>query len=140
MAAMGGSNGVRPKWVTQLKHSGCAEFLANSLKSKALEDALTAKKVKRPRRREANHIPDITTGETSSNLENERRSLLNELKKRNNRKVIKEKMEKTFSLRRHEIVKKEIGAKELKERWPALFTVNEVSQFLNSHVQLDVIK
>lgn len=93
---------------TQLKRSGCAEFLANSLKSKALEDALPAKKVKRPRKGEANHIPDIPTGETPSNLENERLSLLSEVKRRNNRIVIKEKMEKTFSLRRHEIVEKDL--------------------------------
>lgn len=121
---------------TQLKRSGCAEFLANSLKSKALEDALPAKKVKRPRRGEANHIPDIPTGETPDNLENERLSLLSEVKRRNNRTVIKEKMEKTFSLRRHEVVEKETEVKELKERWPALFTVDEVSHFFNPHVQL----
>ena len=34
------------------------------LKSKAPDDTLPAKKVKRPRRGEANHIPDIPTGET----------------------------------------------------------------------------
>ena len=48
---------------TQLKGIGCAELLANSLKSKAPEDALPAKNVKRHRRGEANHIPDIPTGE-----------------------------------------------------------------------------
>lgn len=60
-------------------------------------------------------------------MENERLSLLSEVKRRNNRIVIKEKMEKTFSLRRHEIVEKEFGVEELKDRWPALFTVEEVS-------------
>lgn len=38
---------------TQLKGIGCAELLPNSLKSKAPEDALPAKKVKRPRRGES---------------------------------------------------------------------------------------
>lgn len=54
---------------TQLKGIGCAELLANSLKTKAPEDATPAKKVKRPRRGEADRIPDIPTGETSDNLE-----------------------------------------------------------------------
>lgn len=47
---------------TQLKDIGCSELLANSLESKALQGELPAKKVKRPRRGEANHIPDIPTG------------------------------------------------------------------------------
>lgn len=58
------------KYGAQLKRSGCAEFLSNSLKSKSLEDALPVKKVKRPNKGEANHIHDMTTGETPSNLEN----------------------------------------------------------------------
>lgn len=116
---------------TQLKAIGCSELLANSLKSKAPEDALPAKKVKRPRRGEANHIPDIPTGDTPEKLENERLSLLTEVKKRDNRAVIKHKMAKTFSLRRQEIVEKESGVEELRERWPALFTVDEACNCLN---------
>lgn len=53
----------------------CAE------RGEALEDALPAKEVKRPRRGEANHVPDIPTGETPDNLENERASLLSKVKK-----------------------------------------------------------
>ncbi|KAL6099179.1 uncharacterized protein ACO6RY_18155 [Pungitius sinensis] len=112
---------------TQLRGIGCMELLANTLKSKAPEDALPAKKVKRPRRGEANHIPDIPTGETPDKLEKQRLSLLSEVKKQNNRAVIKDKMGKTFSLRRQEIVGKELGVEELKERWPALFTMAEAS-------------
>ncbi|KAK7912567.1 hypothetical protein WMY93_012778 [Mugilogobius chulae] len=36
-------------------------------------------------------------------------------------------MAKTFSLRRREIVEKELGVEELRERWPALFTVDEIN-------------
>uniref|UniRef100_A0AAV2LHB8 Uncharacterized protein n=1 Tax=Knipowitschia caucasica TaxID=637954 RepID=A0AAV2LHB8_KNICA len=36
-------------------------------------------------------------------------------------------MAKTFSLRRQEIVEKQLGVEELKERWPALFTVDEIN-------------
>ena len=86
----------------QLKGLGCSEILANSLKSKAPEDGLLAKKVKRPKRGEANHIPDIPPGESPDKLENERLSLLTEVKKLNNRAVIKAKMYNTFSLRRRD--------------------------------------
>ncbi|XP_028430573.1 uncharacterized protein LOC114553561 [Perca flavescens] len=112
---------------TQLKGIGCSELLANSLKSKAPEDALPAKKVKRPKRGEANHIPDIPTGETPDKLEKERLLLLSEVMKRNNRALIKDKMAKTFSLRRHEIVEKELGVEDLKVRWPALFSMDEIN-------------
>lgn len=119
---------------TQLKGIGCSELLVNSFKSKAPGDALPAKNVKKPKRGEANHIPDIRTGETSDKLENERLSLLSEVKKRNNRTVIKSKMDKTFSVRRQEIVEKELGVEELKERWPALFSVDEVCDFFYKSV------
>uniref|UniRef100_A0A8C3GB99 PB1 domain-containing protein n=1 Tax=Cyclopterus lumpus TaxID=8103 RepID=A0A8C3GB99_CYCLU len=109
---------------TQLKGIGCSELLVNSFKSKAPADAMPAKNVKKPKRVEANHIPDIPTGETSDKLEIERLSLLSEVKKRNNRTVIKSKMDKTFSVRRQEIVGKELGVEELRERWPALFSIN----------------
>lgn len=66
---------------TQLKGIRCSELLVNSLKSKAPGDTLPAKNVKRPRRGEANHIHDIPIGETTEKLENERLSLLNEVKK-----------------------------------------------------------
>lgn len=81
------------------------------------------------RRGEANHIPNIPTGETSDKLEDERLLLLSEVKKRNNGAVVKDKMEKTFSLRRQEVVGKETGVEELKKRWPALFTLDDVSNF-----------
>ncbi|KAK7886837.1 hypothetical protein WMY93_026458 [Mugilogobius chulae] len=112
---------------THLKGIGCSELLANSLKSKRPDDALPAKKVKRPRRGEANHIPDIPNGETAEKLENERLALLTEFKKVNNRAVIKEKMAKTFYLRRQEVVEKEMAVEELLRRWPALFTSEEIN-------------
>ncbi|KAK7907177.1 hypothetical protein WMY93_015789 [Mugilogobius chulae] len=112
---------------THLKGIGCSELLANSLKSKRPDDALPAKKVKRPRRGEANHIPDIPNGETAEKLENERLALLTEFKKVNNRAVIKEKMAKTFYLRRQEVVEKEMALEELLRRWPALFTSEEIN-------------
>ena len=111
---------------TQLKGIGCPELAVNSLKTKATDDAHPAKNVKRPKRGEANHIPSYPAGETADNLEMERQTLLTEVKKRNNGRIIREKMAKTFALRRQEIVEKEPRVDVLQERWPALFHEEEV--------------
>lgn len=76
-------------YCTQLKGTGCSKLLANSLKSKAPEDATPAKNLKRPRRGEANHIPDIPNGQTPGILNYERLSLLSKVKKCNNCAVTK---------------------------------------------------
>lgn len=60
-------------------------------------------------------------------LEVERQELLNEIKKKDNKKVIQEKMAKTFSIRRLEVVRGSPAVAEFKERWPALFCEAEVS-------------
>ncbi len=115
---------------TQLKGLGCPEYLVNSLKTKASDHAFPAKNVKRPKRGEANHIPSLPAGETSANLEIERLTLLKEVKKRNNALTIREKMTKTFALRRQEIVENQPSVHGLQERWPALFQQEEVKAFI----------
>jgi len=60
-------------------------------------------------------------------LENEHVALLTEVKKRNNEAVLKEKMQRTFSYRRQEVVQDAPVISDLLNRWPALFTVSEVS-------------
>ena len=57
-------------------------------------------------------------------------SHLTEVKKWNNRAVIKANIDKTFSLRRRDIVAKESEVEELKERWPALYTPDEMASYL----------
>lgn len=47
-------------------------------------------------------------------------------------------MDKTFSLRRQEIVEKESVVEQLKERWPVLFTTEQVNNFLNINHQQEV--
>ena len=71
----------------------------------------------------------VATGETPDKLENKRLLFLSEVMKRNSCALIKDKMAKTFSLRRHEIVEKELWVEDLKVRWPALFSMDEVSNF-----------
>ncbi len=55
------------------------------------------------------HALLIPFGEIPDKLEIYRLSFLNEVKKQNNRAVIKNKIAKTFSLQRLEIVEKESG-------------------------------
>ncbi|KAK2856689.1 hypothetical protein Q5P01_005424 [Channa striata] len=59
-------------------------------------------------------------------LDMERQKLLNEVKKKNNTKVIQEKMSKAFSYRRLEVVSGSPAANDFKYRWPALFCEAEV--------------
>ncbi|XP_047229466.1 uncharacterized protein LOC124873030 [Girardinichthys multiradiatus] len=54
-------------------------------------------------------------------------ALLLDLKKRNNRELVKLKMEKTFAYRRHEIVRDAPMVEALMARWPALFDIREIN-------------
>ncbi|XP_028461691.1 uncharacterized protein LOC114573615 [Perca flavescens] len=112
---------------TQLKLQGCPELCVNSLKSKATADALPAKKVKKPKRFEANFYPSFPIGETLDSLEKVRLELLTEIGIRNNERVIADKMANTFAYRRHEVVNQEPSIQDFKDRWPALFTQKEVN-------------
>ncbi|XP_049333465.1 uncharacterized protein LOC125801192 [Astyanax mexicanus] len=112
---------------TQLKLQGCPELSVNSLKSKAATDAFPAKKVKRPKRAEANFYPSLPTGETLESLEKERLELLTEVRIRRNERVITGKMAHTFAYRRQEVVNQEPSIKDFKDRWPALFQQKEIN-------------
>ena len=88
-----------------------------------------AKNFKRPKKSEVNYLPPHPQGETEESLENERVELLNEVRKRDNCQLIREKMAKTFSIRRQEVVNQEPAVSDLKERWPALFDAAQVNIF-----------
>ncbi|KAK0148560.1 putative nuclease HARBI1 [Merluccius polli] len=85
---------------TKLRNIGCAELDVNSLKRKE--------------------------GLSKEKLEEERVALLSEVTKGNNQQVVKEKMERTFAYRRHEVIEEKPFIAEFKRRWPALFSEREV--------------
>ncbi|KAI2645672.1 Sterile alpha motif domain-containing protein 3 [Labeo rohita] len=91
---------------TKLRSVGCSEVSINSLKNKKQDQCHAASNIKKPRRAEVNYSPQHPKGETSDSLEKELVQLLTEIRKRNNDKIIKEKMERTFSYRRQEMVQK----------------------------------
>lgn len=113
---------------TKLGRLGHPEIRVNSLKHKREGQGKAAANIKKPRKAEVNYIPLHPKGETTESLENERIALLSELKKRDNEVVIKEKMGKTFSHRRLEIVEQRPLIEDFVNRWPALFQESEVSK------------
>ncbi|XP_037835433.1 uncharacterized protein LOC119617661 [Kryptolebias marmoratus] len=112
---------------TLLKFQGCPELTVNSLKNKASTSVCPAAKIKKPRRAEANFYPSFPMGETQESMEKERIELLTAIKKRNNDKVIADKMARTFAYRRQEVVNEEPGIEDFKDRWPALFQQKEIN-------------
>ncbi|KAL6484916.1 hypothetical protein MHYP_G00069610 [Metynnis hypsauchen] len=56
----------------------------------------------------------------------ERLDLLSEVKKKHNEKNISEKMAKSFSYRRHEVVNLCAAVKDFKDRWLALFSESQI--------------
>lgn len=116
---------------SKLRGLGCPELDVNSLSKKRAHEKAPAKNIKKPRKAEVNYLPPHPPGETEGSLDHERVELLDEVKKRNNRQVISEKMAKTFSIRRQEIVNQAPPVNDLKDRWPALFDAAQVNIFLN---------
>lgn len=111
---------------SKLRGLGCPELEVNSLKRKAGHERTPAKNVKKTKKAEVNYLPPHAPGETTASLEKERVELLSEVMKRDNSKVVAEKMLKTFSLHRQEIVNEAPAISEFMKRWPALFDETQV--------------
>ncbi len=111
---------------THLRKMGCPEVVVNSVKHKPEGKTSAASAIKRPRRSQVNYCPPRPTGESDESLENLRVALLSDVKKSNNREVVRIKMDKTFSCRRFEVVRDTPMIQDFRERWPALFDVSEV--------------
>ncbi|XP_016339917.1 sterile alpha motif domain-containing protein 3-like [Sinocyclocheilus anshuiensis] len=99
----------------------------NSLKRKQPNERVPSKNVKK-KKAELNYVPPHLNGESLESLENERHALLDEFKKKDNHRVIADKMSTTFSYRRHKVVNLRPPIKEFQERWPALFTEAQVDR------------
>ncbi|XP_073729965.1 uncharacterized protein [Misgurnus anguillicaudatus] len=97
------------------------EIEINTLKRKHPGDAVSKKA-------EVNYPPPHPTGESQETLEKERLELICEITKKNNAKIIADKMNKTFSSRRVEVVSLSPSVGVFKERWPALFTEAQIKE------------
>ncbi|XP_041949691.1 uncharacterized protein LOC121709989 isoform X3 [Alosa sapidissima] len=113
---------------SKLRGLGCPEVDVNSIRKKRAHDRAPAKNIKKPRRAEVNYLPPHPQGETEGSLENERLNLFDEVNKRDNHQIITEKMAKTFSIRRQEIVNEAPAVSDLIGRWPALFDAAQINE------------
>ncbi|MEQ2291729.1 hypothetical protein AMECASPLE_015956 [Ameca splendens] len=110
----------------KVKHLGLPELNVNCLKRKTTADKTPAKNLKKAKKSEVNYLP-LHQGETDTTLEKERVELLYEHKKRDN-KLISEKMAKTFSLRRSDVILNKPPMIDIKARWPALFEPSQIEE------------
>jgi len=109
----------------KVRHLGIPELNVNCLKKKSAADKTAGKNLKKAKKSEVNYLPPHPQGETDASLEKERVELLYEYKKKDNNRVINEKMAKTFSLRRKDVIQK-LPVVDLYARWPALFEFSQV--------------
>lgn len=110
-----------------LRAAGCPEIKINSLKRIPDGECTHSIQFKKPKKAKVNFFPDYPAGEDKESLEKERLALLSEIQKKDNHQTIKQKMDKTFAYRRHEVVQDMPFFAEFKSRWPALFCEDQAS-------------
>lgn len=113
---------------TKLRELGCPEVTVNALKQKPDGKCSPAHGVQRLKEAVVNYCPAYLTGETAKTLEMIRVALLSEIQKRNNDDKVAMMMDKTFALRREDVVQEAPIIADFKTRWPSLFHVREVSE------------
>ncbi|MEQ2186914.1 hypothetical protein GOODEAATRI_033740 [Goodea atripinnis] len=112
---------------THLRKMGCPEVCINALKCKPDGKRSPAFNVKKPKRGEVAYCPSFPLGENHQSLEKMRVELLLDFKRQNNRQTVRDKMAKSFALRRQEILCDAPIISDLQERWPALFEAKEIN-------------
>ncbi|KAL4007959.1 hypothetical protein ACER0C_001811 [Sarotherodon galilaeus] len=114
---------------TKLRKVGFEDVTVNGGKrSKANpEGEYSSKNVKRPKRGEANYLPNFPDGHDEITLENARKVMADEIKKKlPDATLISQLMDLTFPLRRQEIVKEAPAVQNMAERWPGLFKERQI--------------
>ena len=85
------------------------------------------KDIKKPRKGEIHFLPQYPEGLDDHNLEAARQVLVNEMMKaKPNVSLIKKEMDRTFALRRKEVVTDKPAITQIVQRWPALFSESQV--------------
>lgn len=124
----------------KLARSGCAEVSINAGKrSKNNPDNdHPHSNIKRARRSEVNFLPNFPRGESQATLEQLSLQINEEVEKAEKNLLLIEKlMQKTFALRRQDIVKSEFPVRELLNSWPALRMESQVTvAFLSVHSEI----
>ena len=113
---------------SKLRSLGFPEVVCNSLKNKHPDDRSAAKNIKKARKGEVVFLPHYPAGDSKEQQELDRNQLITESKKREST-VVKDLMCRTFAHRRHEVVTLQMSISDIKDRWPALFDVSQVSNW-----------
>ncbi|XP_071345124.1 uncharacterized protein [Trachinotus anak] len=111
---------------SKLRNLGFPEVACNSLKNKHPDDKFAAKNIKKARKGEVVFLPHYPAGDSKEQQVLDRNQLIAESKKRNST-VIKDLMCRTFAHRRHDVVRLQMSITDIKDRWPTLFDVSQVS-------------
>ncbi|XP_016415468.1 uncharacterized protein LOC107745950, partial [Sinocyclocheilus rhinocerous] len=110
---------------TKRRQSGCLDVVVNAGKrgGHSTPGESANKNIKKAKKGELNYLPNFPDGFDQIGLEDTRKVLVDEMQKRTpNGRLVKEKMDLTFALRRKEVVESEPAISQMVERWPALFT------------------
>lgn len=124
---------------TKLSRAGIKDVAVNAGKrsSSNPEGTPSRANIKRPRRGEINFLPNYPRGESKDTLETQRLDMVEEFKKTladRDMILVHQHMQRTFALRREEIVNSAPPIAELKDRWPALFSEAQVSKNILGHL------
>ncbi|KAJ8349285.1 hypothetical protein SKAU_G00244150 [Synaphobranchus kaupii] len=114
---------------SKLRRAGLPEVAVNGGKrSRSSPDGEPSRaNIKRPRRAEINFLPNYPQGLDATSLEALRQEMVEELKKtEKDLMMINHHMQRTFALRRQEIVQSSLRIEDFKSRWPALFREAQV--------------
>lgn len=105
----------------------CQEVPLNLSKNKANnDDCFPATKKKKRKKAEVNSFPSHPADETDEGLEKLRLELLQDVNQNQSAQSVREKMLRTFTYRRREVLMNNPSAGEMKSRWPTLFSADEV--------------
>ncbi|XP_057182997.1 uncharacterized protein LOC130549715 [Triplophysa rosa] len=111
---------------TKLRSLGFPEVTCNSFKNKRPNDRTPAKNVKKARKGEMVFLPCYPAGIAKDQQEVDRNQLIEESKKRDST-AIKDLMCRTFAHRRHDVISLQMSIKDIKDRWPTLCNVSQIS-------------
>ena len=127
MAGLDGCIVLNTRWEITGRSSETLDFLrlpATHLRT----STCAANNIKKARKGEVVFLPHYPAGDSKEQHELDRNQLIAESKKRDST-VIKDLMCRNFAHRRHDVVSLQMSISDIKDRWPALFDVAQVSDW-----------
>ncbi|MED6242810.1 hypothetical protein ATANTOWER_010137 [Ataeniobius toweri] len=121
----------------KLSAAGCSEVVINKRKGEGLK----GQNVKRSKKGEVNYCPDPPEGQSLENMEEKRKIMEAEMRKKDpDHQFVEDLMVATFSQRRKEIVGDQPLIAEVLSRWPALFNERQIKAEFKRIVNTDLLQ